>query len=253
MRVSLTSLAVTCAKLLPLRIVVSLIRREGRIINENGGFCFSSGFGNGFDEIMNDAIPLVNGAAAKEDGNPTIGNTPLGGNGIDVVVPVESICAISDRFANTTYGFFLGRRVAYPVVANYVRNTWSSYARVMIELRADVELKDNIVVAMPRIKGEDHLHHNSDAGEKKTMKKPSQTSRGVLVGPKIGFKPQKEYRPVPKSLMLLYNDGNPLVPMGIVESDSEVEVGFDENSNLRILTSDKDESDKDYGTNSLLE
>ncbi|GJY31853.1 hypothetical protein Tco_0415348 [Tanacetum coccineum] len=46
-----------------------------------------------------------------------------GGNGIDVVVPVDSIRAISERFANTTYGFFLGKKVAYPVVANYVRNT----------------------------------------------------------------------------------------------------------------------------------
>ncbi|GKD11711.1 hypothetical protein Tco_1196118, partial [Tanacetum coccineum] len=33
---------------------------------------------------------------------------------------------------------------------------------------------------------------------KKTVKKPSQTSRGVPIGPKMGFKPQKEYRPVPK-------------------------------------------------------
>nr|GEV79450.1 cysteine-rich RLK (receptor-like protein kinase) 26 [Tanacetum cinerariifolium] len=32
-------------------------------------------------------------------------------NGIDVVVPVESIRAISERFANTAYGFFLGKRV----------------------------------------------------------------------------------------------------------------------------------------------
>ncbi|GKB46600.1 hypothetical protein Tco_0897353 [Tanacetum coccineum] len=47
-----------------------------------------------------------------------------GGNGIDVVVPVDSIRAISERFANTDYGFFLGKKVAYPVVANYVRNTW---------------------------------------------------------------------------------------------------------------------------------
>nr|GEX99934.1 hypothetical protein [Tanacetum cinerariifolium] len=46
-----------------------------------------------------------------------------GGNRIDVVVRVESIRAISERFSNTTYGFFLGKRVAYPVVANYVRNT----------------------------------------------------------------------------------------------------------------------------------
>nr|GEZ01074.1 hypothetical protein [Tanacetum cinerariifolium] len=43
----------------------------------------------------------------------------LGGNGIDVVVPVESIRVISKRFVNTAYGFFLGKRVAYPVVANY--------------------------------------------------------------------------------------------------------------------------------------
>ncbi|GKF03133.1 zinc finger, CCHC-type containing protein [Tanacetum coccineum] len=33
-----------------------------------------------------------------------------GGNGIDVVVPVDSIRAVSARFANTAYGFFLGRR-----------------------------------------------------------------------------------------------------------------------------------------------
>ncbi|GJX82536.1 nucleotide-diphospho-sugar transferase [Tanacetum coccineum] len=214
----------------------------------------------------------------------------------------------------------------------------SSYARVMIELRADVELKDNIVVF-------GHIHEeclkNTGAGEKKTVKKPSQTSRGVLVGPKMGFKPHKEYRPVTKKpnasssgikkkgveptievsnsnpfdvlnsvnndvefgtnrgttnlvnnratssgsffmnidndgefasnnpigkkidkierkiyegkLRLLDTGGNPRVPTGIVESDSEVEVVFDETANLRISTSGKDRSDKGYGTNSLLE
>ncbi|GKB76884.1 hypothetical protein Tco_0943779 [Tanacetum coccineum] len=102
----------------------------------------------------------------------------------------------------------------------------SSYARVMIELRADVELIDNIVMAMPKITREGHytcdvrveyklkplrcssckvfghIHEecpkNTCVGEKKTVKKPSQTSRGVLGGPKIGFKPKKEYRLVPK-------------------------------------------------------
>ncbi|GKG04930.1 hypothetical protein Tco_0315317, partial [Tanacetum coccineum] len=33
-----------------------------------------------------------------------------GGNEIDVVVLVDSIRAVSARFANTAYGFFLGRR-----------------------------------------------------------------------------------------------------------------------------------------------
>ncbi|GJR39247.1 hypothetical protein Tco_1214931 [Tanacetum coccineum] len=36
-----------------------------------------------------------------------------GGNGIDVVVPVDSIRAISELFANIAYGFFLGKKVAY--------------------------------------------------------------------------------------------------------------------------------------------
>ncbi|GKC83811.1 retrotransposon protein, putative, ty1-copia subclass, partial [Tanacetum coccineum] len=236
------------------------------------------------------------------------------GNGIDVVVPVESIRAISDRFANIAYGFFLGKRLAYLVVANYVRNTWgkfglvksmlnsstglfsfqfssmdglnamiesgpwfirnhplilkkwnpdvnllkvdvrnipvwvklhgdpvtafsedglgtiatklgallmldsytfdmclqswgrSSYARAMIELMDGVELKDTIVVAMPKHTGEGFYTYtvrgecpkNPGLGVAKNLKKPSQASKGVLVGPKVGFKPAKEYRPVSK-------------------------------------------------------
>nr|GEV75340.1 hypothetical protein [Tanacetum cinerariifolium] len=121
--------------------------------------------------------------------------------------------------------------VAYSVVAIYVRNTWgkyglvrsmfssstglfsfqfssmdgldamlenspwSCYARVMIELHVDLELKDNIVVAMPKITRECHY---TCASEKKTVKKPSQNSRGVSVGPKMGFKTHKEYRHVLK-------------------------------------------------------
>nr|GEV90794.1 hypothetical protein [Tanacetum cinerariifolium] len=96
----------------------------------------------------------------------------------------------------------------------------------MIELRADVELKDNIFMAMSKIKGKGHyvcnvcveyewkpprcasckvfghIHEecpkNTGAGEKKTLRKPSQTSRGVSVGSKMGFKPHKEYRHVPQ-------------------------------------------------------
>ncbi|GKD47305.1 hypothetical protein Tco_1271950 [Tanacetum coccineum] len=164
-------------------------------------------------------------------------------------------------------GFFLGKRVAYPVVANYARNTWgkfglvksmlnsstglfsfqfssmdglnlmlengpwfvrnhplilrkwnksvdllkkdvgnvpvwvklhgvpvtgmSSYTRVMIELRADVELKDTIVVAMPKIIGEGY--YTCIVRVEYEWKPLS-----VPVGPKVGFKPHKEYRPVPK-------------------------------------------------------
>ncbi|GJS60624.1 retrotransposon protein, putative, ty1-copia subclass [Tanacetum coccineum] len=102
----------------------------------------------------------------------------------------------------------------------------SSYAKVMIKLWADMELKDNLVVAMPKIMREGHYTctvrveyewkpprcscckvfghtqeecpKNIRLGVAKNLKKPGQTSRGVLVGPKVGFKLHKEYRPVPK-------------------------------------------------------
>ncbi|GKC41479.1 hypothetical protein Tco_1059201 [Tanacetum coccineum] len=186
------------------------------------------------------------------------------------------------------YGFFLGKREAYPVVANYVRNTWgkyglfirrnplilkkwnpdvnllkeeignvsvwvklhgvpvtafnedglsaivtkigtplmldsytsnkciqswgrSSYVRALIEVRAHVELKDNIAVAMPKLGEEgfytcnvrveyewktprctcckvfghvqDECPKNKVSDVVKNMKKPSHTHRGVPVGP----------------------------------------------------------------------
>ncbi|GKE65304.1 hypothetical protein Tco_1519465 [Tanacetum coccineum] len=137
-------------------------------------------------------VPLVvdEPAVTVESGRKSVKFRTLitpAGNGTDVAIPLESIRAISKRFYNTAYGFFLGKRVAYPVVANYVRNTWvkhelvkymlnssteifsfqfnyidgldavlgmSSYARALIEVQVDVELKDDIVVPMPKLVGE---------------------------------------------------------------------------------------------------
>nr|GEW15410.1 hypothetical protein [Tanacetum cinerariifolium] len=270
------------------------------------------------------------------------------GNKIDVVILKDFIRAVSERFANTAYDENLlqedvcivpvwvklhgvpvtafsedGLSVIATKLGNHLMlnsyifdmcmQSWgrSSYARVMIELRVDEELKDSIVVAMSTITREGHY---TCVGEKKTVMKPSQTPQGFLVCPKIGFKSYKEYIPVLKKptssssgnkkkgvepiievsnsnpfdalnsvdndgefgtnysntpisekidkierlicegkLRLLDNDGNPQVSMGIVENDSEVEVVYDETTNLGISTSGKDGSDKGYGTNSLLE
>ncbi|GKA30950.1 RNA-directed DNA polymerase, eukaryota, reverse transcriptase zinc-binding domain protein, partial [Tanacetum coccineum] len=74
----------------------------------------------------------------------------------------------------------------------------SNYARAMIKLRADVELKDTIVVVMPKIMNRGGMSKNIGLGVAKNLKKPSQTSRGVPIGSKVGFKPHKEYRHVSK-------------------------------------------------------
>nr|GEX63385.1 zinc finger, CCHC-type [Tanacetum cinerariifolium] len=71
----------------------------------------------------------------------------------------------------------------------------SSYARAMIELRVDVDLNDNIVAAMPKITREGYYTCTCEINN---LKKNSQTSRGISVGQKMGFKPKQVYQPVSK-------------------------------------------------------
>ncbi|GJX13914.1 reverse transcriptase domain-containing protein [Tanacetum coccineum] len=75
----------------------------------------------------------------------------------------------------------------------------SIYIRAMIKLWADMELKDTIMVAMPKHVGRDKCPKNISSGVAKNIKNPSQAPRGVLVGHKVGFKPVKQvYRPISK-------------------------------------------------------
>ncbi|GKB72797.1 hypothetical protein Tco_0934209 [Tanacetum coccineum] len=53
--------------------------------------------------------------------------------------------------------------------------------------------------------------------------------------------------------MFVDDDGNPLVPTGNVDSDSKVELVFDETANLMASMSFKGGNDRGYGINNLLE
>nr|GEV73438.1 hypothetical protein [Tanacetum cinerariifolium] len=199
------------------------------------------------------------------------------GNGADVAIPLESIRAISER---------------------------SNYARAMIDLQADEELKDSIMVAMPKLVGEGfnmciiHVEYEwkpprcsgynvigqvlNECSKKivSNMNNPRQATRGVLVGPNgmnggnsksVGKGPlnlahgssnntpiidkidKLECQILDGKHMLVDDDGNPLVPMGNVDSESEVDVVFDEAANVIASTSFKGGSDRGYDTNSMLE
>ncbi|GJU60080.1 reverse transcriptase domain-containing protein [Tanacetum coccineum] len=78
----------------------------------------------------------------------------------------------------------------------------SIYIRAMIKLWADVELKDTIMVAMPKHVGRGFiclLFVMSMSGNLLSMRVASQAPRGVLVGHKVGFKPVKQvYRTISK-------------------------------------------------------
>nr|GEZ12720.1 hypothetical protein [Tanacetum cinerariifolium] len=72
-------------------------------------------------------------------------------NGAAVTIPMDAVESVNARFVNTLYGYFIGDRLAFPLVENYVKNTWakSAYARVLIEIAADVELVKSLIIAIP--------------------------------------------------------------------------------------------------------
>nr|GEV20486.1 hypothetical protein [Tanacetum cinerariifolium] len=143
-----------------------------------------------------------------------------GGNRADVAIPIVTIRAISERFANTTYGLFLGNGWLTSLLLTMsktvgVNMDWgrSSYARAMIELRADDELKDTIVVAILKLVGEGFNMCTIRVGYEwkplrcssckvfgyvlneclmkivtdvvNNLNNPKQATRGVAIGPKV--------------------------------------------------------------------
>ncbi|GJR81959.1 putative reverse transcriptase domain-containing protein [Tanacetum coccineum] len=64
---------------------------------------------------------------ANVDGNSDNG-------GADLAIPLDSVNEISKRFANALNGYFIGKRLAFSIVENYVKNTWAKYGikRVML-------------------------------------------------------------------------------------------------------------------------
>ncbi|GKC36628.1 hypothetical protein Tco_1049012 [Tanacetum coccineum] len=103
---------------------------------------------------MNKAL---NNEAVKDGIVPSV----MARNEADVDVSLESILLVSERYANSAYGFFLGKRVAYPFVANYVRNTWGKYRLVRSILNSSTGLFFFQIILMD---GLDSMLENEDVG-----------------------------------------------------------------------------------------
>ncbi|GJX12999.1 zinc finger, CCHC-type containing protein [Tanacetum coccineum] len=272
----------------------------------------------------------------------------LDGPTVEKVIVSGNNNAVSERFANTIYGFFLGKRVTYLVVENNVKNTWSKYGLVksmlnssnelfffkfssndemdamlengpwfirdtpfilqkwnpdvnllkedvgnvliwvkfhgvpmttyaiaMIKLRANVGLKDTIVVAMSKLVGECPKKIVSDVV--KNLKNPKKAARGVQKQDEVFRQEFSNSNPfdalnsleindalaekirrqmLDGKLMLVDDADNPLpkvVSTVNLNSDSEVEDVLNEIARFMASTSLKSGSDMVYGNKSLLE
>nr|GEU67371.1 RNA-directed DNA polymerase, eukaryota, reverse transcriptase zinc-binding domain protein [Tanacetum cinerariifolium] len=58
-------------------------------------------------------------------------------DGAAVAIPLKAVEAVSARFENTLYGYCIGKRIAFPLVENYVKNTWAKYGLKRIQMHED--------------------------------------------------------------------------------------------------------------------
>ncbi|GJS49209.1 hypothetical protein Tco_0599330 [Tanacetum coccineum] len=58
-------------------------------------------------------------------------------DGAAVAIPMEAVEEVSSRFSNTLYGYFIGKRLAFPLVENYVKNTWAKFGLKRTQLHED--------------------------------------------------------------------------------------------------------------------
>ncbi|GJV25907.1 zinc knuckle CX2CX4HX4C containing protein [Tanacetum coccineum] len=49
-----------------------------------------------------------------------------------VAIPKDAVDEIGGRFVNTLYGYSVGKRLAYPLVENYVKHVWAKYGLTRI-------------------------------------------------------------------------------------------------------------------------
>ncbi|KAJ0453051.1 hypothetical protein HanRHA438_Chr15g0730871 [Helianthus annuus] len=58
-------------------------------------------------------------------------------DGADVVIPLSSVQQVIDRYANTLFGYFLGKRLAFPVVDYFAKNNWAKYGLSRLMMNAN--------------------------------------------------------------------------------------------------------------------
>ncbi|GJU47961.1 zinc knuckle CX2CX4HX4C containing protein [Tanacetum coccineum] len=109
-----------------------------------------AGYGTTLPDIVSPNDPIVRsvdintkpksyvgaaGASAKDQ--PTVSNfRPLVADpvfdGVNISIPRKVIEKVSTCFEDTLYGYFIGKRMAFPVVEYYVRNNWAKHGLTRI-------------------------------------------------------------------------------------------------------------------------
>ena len=83
-------------------------------------------------------VPTPNGVNVDANPNTTVSALAIDSvcEGVNVSIPRRVVEKVSARLEYTLYGYFIGNRMAFPVVEYYVRNNWAKYGLKKIMMNA---------------------------------------------------------------------------------------------------------------------
>nr|GEX26993.1 zinc knuckle CX2CX4HX4C [Tanacetum cinerariifolium] len=73
-------------------------------------------------------------------------------DGVNISIPRKVVEKVSTRFEHTLYGYFIGKRMVFPVVEYYARNNWVKHGWSLVNSEAD--LMDVITIGIPSLSGD---------------------------------------------------------------------------------------------------
>ncbi|GJW36801.1 ribonuclease H-like domain-containing protein, partial [Tanacetum coccineum] len=109
-------------------------------------------------------------------------NVPIDAD-YDVWLPLASVHEINDRMKNLLYGYFISKRLAFPVVEWFVRNNWEKYGFQKVKLTIVKKKKsktgssdgDNKKLKPVPVKPKTHYHPKAKQSTEGTSNSPKKT------------------------------------------------------------------------------
>ncbi|GJY25762.1 zinc knuckle CX2CX4HX4C containing protein [Tanacetum coccineum] len=75
-------------------------------------------------------------------------------DGVNISIPRNVVEKVSTRFEHTLYGYFIGKRMVFPVVEYYARNNWGKHGLKMIMMNSkEADLVDVVTIGIPSLSG----------------------------------------------------------------------------------------------------
>lgn len=82
-----------------------------------------------------DSLGAANIGTSKDKGKRPVDGCNIGG--ANVVIPLAVVDDMCSKFDHTLCGYFLGQRLAFPIVEDYVKHAWAKFGFECVMLRND--------------------------------------------------------------------------------------------------------------------